>query len=47
MEGFVHLAAVEVDRQLHQLVETDAATVGCFRLRHPSTVQGPAPDQGA
>ncbi len=30
MEGFVLLAAVEVDGELHQLVETQAGTVGCF-----------------
>jgi len=30
LEGFVLLAAVEVDGELHQLVETDAATIGCF-----------------
>jgi transposase len=29
MDGFVLLAAVEVDGELHQLVETEAATVGC------------------
>lgn len=29
LEGFVLLAAVEVDGELHQLVETDAAVVGC------------------
>jgi transposase len=30
MEGFVLLAAVEIDGELHQLIETDATTVGCF-----------------
>jgi transposase len=29
LEGFVLLAAVEVEGELHQLVETRAATVGC------------------
>ena len=29
MEGFVLLAAVEVDGELHQLVETTATVVGC------------------
>ena len=29
LEGFVLLAAVEVDGELHQLVETGAAVVGC------------------
>jgi transposase len=29
MEGFVLLAAVEVDGELHQLVETEASVVGC------------------
>ncbi len=29
MEGFVLLAAVEVDGELHQLVETEATAVGC------------------
>jgi transposase len=29
LEGFVLLAAVEVDGELHQLVETEAAAVGC------------------
>jgi len=29
LEGFVLLAAVEVDGELHQLVETDASIVGC------------------
>ena len=29
MEGFVLLAAAEVDGELHQLVETQAAVVGC------------------
>jgi transposase len=30
MDGFVLLAAVEVDGELHQLVETEANVVGCF-----------------
>ena len=30
MDGFVLLAAVEVDGELHQLVETEASVVGCF-----------------
>jgi transposase len=30
MAGFVLLAAVEVDGELHQLVETEASVVGCF-----------------
>lgn len=30
LEGFVLLAAVEVDGELHQLVETEASVVGCF-----------------
>ena len=30
LEGFVLLAAAEVDGELHQLVETAAATIGCF-----------------
>jgi DNA-directed RNA polymerase subunit RPC12/RpoP len=29
LEGFVLLAAVEVDGELHQLVETEAGIVGC------------------
>jgi len=29
LEGFVLLAAVEVDGELHQLIETEAAVVGC------------------
>jgi len=31
LEGFVLLAAVEVDGELHQLVETEATVVGCAR----------------
>jgi transposase len=30
LAGFVLLAAVEVDGELHQLIETEAATVGCW-----------------
>ena len=29
LEGFVLLAAVEVEGELHQLIETEASTVGC------------------
>jgi len=29
LEGFVLLAAVEVDGELHQLIETEASVVGC------------------
>ena len=47
LEGFVLLAAVEVDGELHQLAETRAATVGCFGLRGAGGVEGPAPDQGS
>ena len=30
MDGFVLLAAVEIDGELHQLVETEASVVGCY-----------------
>lgn len=36
------VAAVEVDGELHQLVETTVTVVGLRRLRDASGVQGPA-----